>query len=296
MPARLCVHLHDEAAVVRLLDDGARVTLGRDPDSDVVVVHSSISRRHACLVHKPTGWSIEDLASKNGLRVDGERVAQQDLGAHCWFALGDVYCEFEILADAQRDILAQRAERKRYSSRVWVERIAAIDSGEQLLAQILTAVVELAECQRGFLLVGDGRGEMTMRARYNLRSEELAGSNFEGSRSALDRALRERRLVLMSAPDDRAWLKQQASVVAHGLRSLVCLPLEKEGLLVGAVYADSDVAGRLFTTLDAELLLAFGQQAALILAAAQIGGRLAAIATCLALGEIGVRSGSFLPD
>lgn len=296
MPARICVHLPDDAAVVRLLEDGARVTFGRDSSCEIVVVHASVSRRHACLAHNSTGWHIEDLASKNGLRIDGERVPRHDLGSHCWFAIGDVYCEFEVLAESQRDVLALRAERQRYSSRVWVERIAAADSGEQILAQTLTAVVELAECQRGFLLVGDGHGEMAVRARYNLLPDEVEGPHFEGSRGALERSLRERRMVMMSAPDDRAWLKQQASVVTRGLRSLVCLPLEKDGELVGAVYADSDAMGRMFTTLDAELLRAFSQHAALILAAAQVDGRLAAIASCLALGETGVRSGSSSKD
>jgi GAF domain-containing protein len=191
--------------------------------------------------------------------------------------VGDVYCEFEQLEESQREVLALHAERRRFSSRVWVERISVADSGEQLLAHILTAVVELAECQRGFLLVGDGHGEMTVRARYNLLAEDMSSGRFEGSRGALDKALRERRLVLMTAADDRAWLRQQASVVALGLRSLVCLPLEHDGELVGAVYADSDILGRVFTTLDAQLLRAFAQQAALTLAAARVDGRLAAL-------------------
>jgi hypothetical protein len=285
MPARLCVHIPDDAAVVRLLDDDARASLGRDDACDVVVVHPSVSRRHALLTRDAVGWHIEDLGSKNGLRVNGERVSRHDLGAHCWFALGDVYCEFEVLAESQREILAQHAERRRFSSRVWVERLAAADSGEQLLAQILTAVVELAECQRGFLLIGDGSGEMAVRACYNLDREDLGESRFEGSRSALDRALLERRLVMLTAADDRAWLRQQASVVALGLRSLVCLPLEHDGELVGAVYADSDMLGRVFTSLDAQLLRAFAQQAALTLAAARVDGRLAALSDCLALGQ-----------
>jgi hypothetical protein len=283
MPARLCVHLPDDAAVVRLLEDDARATLGRDSDCDIVVVHGSVSRRHARIYRDAIGWHLDDLDSKNGLRVDGERVRRHDLGAHCWFALGDVYCEFEQLAQSQRDVLAQHAERRRFSSRLWVERIAVADSGEQLLAHILTAVVELAECQRGFLLVGDGRGDMTVRARYNLLAEDMAGSRFEGSRSALEKALRERRLVLLTSSEDRAWLRQQASVVALGLRSLVCLPLEHDGELVGAVYADSDLLGRVFTTLDAQLLRAFAQDAALTLAAARVDGRLAALQQGLAL-------------
>ena len=125
---------------------------------------------------------------------------------------------------------------------------------------------------------------MQVRARYNLLPDEMAGNGFQGSRGALDRALRERRLVMLTAADDRAWLKHQASVVALGLRSLVCLPLEHDGELVGAVYADSDLLGRMFTTLDAQLLSAFAQQAALTLAAARVDGRLASLSDVLALG------------
>lgn len=283
MPARLCVHIPDDATIVRLLDDGAKATLGRDSECDVVVVHNSVSRRHAQIHHDAIGWHLNDLDSKNGVRVDGERVRDRSLGAHSWFAIGDVYCEFEVIPDARRDILAQHAERRRFSSRVWVERLAAANSGEELLAQVLTAVVELAECQRGFLLVGDGSGEMKVRARYNLHVDALEQEGFEGSKSALNRALRERRLVMLTAADDRAWLRQQASVVRLGLRSLVCLPLEHDGHLVGAVYADSDVVGRVFTTLDAQLLRAFAQQAALTLAVAQVDGRLSRLSEVINL-------------
>ena len=285
MPARLCVHIPDDAAVVRLLDDGARVSIGRDASCDVVAVHASISRRHAQLSHNALGWHIEDLGSKNGVRVDGERVQRATLGSHSWFSIGDVYCEFEVLEESQREILAQHAERRRYNSRVWVDRIASAESGEKLIAHILTAVVELAECQRGFLLVGDGHGEMTVRARYNLLAEDISDSKFDGSRSALERSLRERRLVMFTAADDHAWLKHQANVVALGLRSLVCLPLEHDSDLVGAVYADSDILGRVFTTLDAQLLRAFAEQAALTVSAARVDGRLAAISHVLSLGQ-----------
>jgi hypothetical protein len=285
MPARLSIHLPDDATLVRLLEDGTSVCIGRDSGCDIVVVHPSVSRRHAVVHHNAVGWRVEDLDSKNGLRVLGERVTRQELGPHSWFAVGDVYCEFEQLAEAQRNVLAQRAERQRFTSRVWVERIAAADSGEQLLAQVLTAVVELAECRRGFLLVGDGRGEMQVRARYNLGHDDVSHARFDGSRSALDRALRERRLVILGNAGDQTWLRQQASVVAQGLRGLVCVPLEKDGELVGAVYADSDASGRVFTTLDAELLRAFALQAALTLAAARLDGRLSEIAQCLSLGR-----------
>ncbi|UCF05308.1 MAG: FHA domain-containing protein [bacterium] len=50
-------------------------TLGRGPDCDIVIDHSSVSRLHARIYQDPFGrWIIEDLDSRNGVIVDGQRI------------------------------------------------------------------------------------------------------------------------------------------------------------------------------------------------------------------------------
>jgi hypothetical protein len=49
-------------------------TIGRSRDCDIVVDDAGISRRHADIRPGPDGWSIEDLASTNGVLVNGLRV------------------------------------------------------------------------------------------------------------------------------------------------------------------------------------------------------------------------------
>jgi GAF domain-containing protein len=89
----------------------------------------------------------------------------------------------------------------------------------------------------------------------------------------------------MDSRQDQAWLSAQASVVAGGLRSLVCLPLLNEGELLGAVYADTDDSSRRFTDLDAELMSALVDQATTALVAQQIEQQLLQMESWLNVGS-----------
>ncbi|NLT35783.1 MAG: FHA domain-containing protein [Gaiellales bacterium] len=63
---------------------GATMTLGRDPANDIVVDYDAVSRRHARLDRRDTGWEITDLGSTNGLRLLDQQVQ------HAALANGDV--------------------------------------------------------------------------------------------------------------------------------------------------------------------------------------------------------------
>jgi len=59
----------------RLLLSPRGAVLGRSRDCDVVVDDSGVSRRHAEVRPHANGWSIEDLGSTNGVRVNGLAVS-----------------------------------------------------------------------------------------------------------------------------------------------------------------------------------------------------------------------------
>ncbi len=58
----------------RLVLAPAGAVLGRSRECDVVLDDSGVSRRHAQIRPRDGGWTIEDLGSTNGLRVNGRRV------------------------------------------------------------------------------------------------------------------------------------------------------------------------------------------------------------------------------
>jgi Protein of unknown function (DUF3662)/FHA domain len=62
----------------RLLVPPRGAAVGRSRDCDIVLEDSSVSRRHAELRPRGSAWTVEDLGSTNGVRVNGQAVH----GAH----------------------------------------------------------------------------------------------------------------------------------------------------------------------------------------------------------------------
>lgn len=59
----------------------AKAVLGRDPSCDVVFpgISVGVSRRHAVIEREGTAWSITDMGSQNGTRVNGVPISTQPL-------------------------------------------------------------------------------------------------------------------------------------------------------------------------------------------------------------------------
>lgn len=275
MPAKLSIHVPTQPVAIHVVNDGAGVTLGRAPENDYVLAHDSVSRRHARLGNSADGrWFIEDLGSKNGIRVDGNRVARAELAPSQWLAIGDVFCEFERVGPEAVEHLHARAAHRRQSSQLWIDRISTTDSVDSLMDTLLRGIVEIAECRRGFLLVMDSTGTLRVRACHAMDKADLDCVAFSGSRSAVDRSIHEARAVYLSDRRDHDWLNDKASVIAHGIRALASLPLLSENRLLGVAYADTDDEAKIFSELDADLLEAFAARASGALAALEIDATL----------------------
>ncbi len=67
---------------VHRLDPEQTYVFGRDPGVDILVADAMASRRHAELIwteHRGGGWAAVDLASRNGVMVEGQRIAAPTL-------------------------------------------------------------------------------------------------------------------------------------------------------------------------------------------------------------------------
>ena len=62
--------------------------IGRASSNDVVLLEGRASRRHARLTRQGDGWQIEDLASANGTRVNGQPITRATIGEQDTIEIG----------------------------------------------------------------------------------------------------------------------------------------------------------------------------------------------------------------
>ncbi len=81
----------------RLLVPPGGGTVGRSRDCDVVLDDAGISRQHAAIRPGPDGWTVEDLGSTNGVRVNGAPLrGAQPLQPGDRVELGSTEIVFEV--------------------------------------------------------------------------------------------------------------------------------------------------------------------------------------------------------
>jgi len=287
MPARLTVHFPSRPARVLAVPDGARTVVGRDAGCDLVLEDERVSRRHAVIEASDAGdatgddWTIADLGSKNGTLVDGAPVARAPLSERSWISFGGLIARFERVAPGAETLDEERL--RRFTTSLAAQRGLSPSAGlPALLERLLASAIELAGAERGFVLLAGAGGELAVAARSGLSWAELASPGFGGSVGAVERALAAGRPVASADAAADADLGAQPSVVAGGIRALLCVPVRALERTIGAVYADSREPGAAFTELDLEILTALAAQAGLAIALARLREELDGLAERLA--------------
>ena len=87
-----------------VLEDGTRhvleterVTIGRQSGCTITIRDTNVSREHAQLRRRPNGWTIRDLGSTNGTKLNGVRVENEQMLANGdVIMLGAMKVTFEI--------------------------------------------------------------------------------------------------------------------------------------------------------------------------------------------------------
>lgn len=283
MPARLTVYFSASPARVYLLPDSRPSVVGRDPGCDVVLDDDRVSRRHATLTCEGTRWSATDAGSKNGLLIDGLPVTPSDNGSlnslkeRSWLSFGGLIARFERLRESVERPEEERL--RRFSTSLEIRR--GLDPGAGLavlLPRVVVSMLELTNAERGFLLLAGAAGDLEVAAHAGSSWEDFGTREFSGSLSAVQRVLATGGPVVHADARADAEFGERPSILATGIRALLCVPVHALDRLIGVLYADSRQPGAAFTELDLELLQALAVQAGLAIAVARLDGELKGLA------------------
>jgi pSer/pThr/pTyr-binding forkhead associated (FHA) protein len=84
MPAQLLALMEGP----NILLDKPILLFGRHPECDVQLHSRKVSRRHCCVAQVSDYFVVRDLGSTNGVRINGQRVAEGRLNAGDELAIG----------------------------------------------------------------------------------------------------------------------------------------------------------------------------------------------------------------
>ncbi|HVH42963.1 MAG TPA: FHA domain-containing protein [Labilithrix sp.] len=132
--------------------DGA--VIGRAPDADLMLLEEGVSRKHAKVAIDPVTEDVwlEDLGSKNGLVVDGKRVARVRVG------LTDVV---ELGRAALTLVRLQSSERLSSNMRIFAAHEAAVILSKPEFVAMLRLTSRTLERAFTVVLVAPAKGSVT---------------------------------------------------------------------------------------------------------------------------------------
>jgi adenylate cyclase len=138
-----------------------------------------------------------------------------------------------------------------------------------VLAEVIDTLIRITGAERAFLMLRE-EAELKTRVARNWDRSTIGSGDEAISRTIVERvvALGEPILTTNAQADPR--FAGQQSIVAHHLRSILCVPLKVKGEVTGVIYTDNRGRDALFSESDRKLVAAFADQAAVALENARL--------------------------
>ncbi|MDW8298100.1 MAG: GAF domain-containing protein [Anaerolineae bacterium] len=140
-----------------------------------------------------------------------------------------------------------------------------------VLNEVMDTVITLTRAERGYLMLRNPQtGELEFTVARNIEHRTLMENEFIISRTIVaDVARTGVPIVTTDAGADERFDSQQ-SVIRHGLRSILCVPLLLKETVTGVIYADNRIKSGIFGKQELQLLQNFANQAAVAIENARL--------------------------
>ena len=258
-----------------------RVSVGRSSSAELCFPEDAgLSRQHFAFEPEGDDWTVQDLGSKNGTFVNniplkakliltpGDRItaghlvivyapdASKQAQGVVVFEGGDnsAPTTSTVVTSLEGALSNQTLAFERVGPKGSAPLQALIRAGqelsenrplEELFQVILDLAIQAVNAQRGVLLLLEGE-ELMPRAHK--------GEGFRISTAVRDKVLREKSSVLVRDAQLDDAFKGRMSIVEQKVHTMMAVPLQTKGRIIGLIYVDSPFVLREFTKDDLNLL------------------------------------------
>jgi serine phosphatase RsbU (regulator of sigma subunit) len=271
--------------------------LGRQSDNDLVLLDNRISRRHARIVKDDEGYLLEDVGSRHGTFVNGEKIgAAHRLKTGDQISLGvtDAYALSFGVEEAVLPKLLEKFEKASGESSApqlhhlslllqMAQMMLRAPALEEVLTALLDSAVQLTQSDRGLLFLKEGNGELELRLARGKGGVYLSPQVNDFSRTVIQRVAYsgQEEVILEEEASGRATM--ETGILRTGARSIVAVPLQKLPMadstgetfvgrapeLLGLLYLDSRSQAAV-TGLDRQVLQTLAVEGATVIENARL--------------------------
>jgi phosphoserine phosphatase RsbU/P len=274
-PARLVVHDGDASRTVVI--DPLPFTIGRQNDLSLTLTNAQVSRQHAAIYHDMDGYFVQDLGSRHGILVNGERKQTARLSPGDRIQLGTSGIVLVFLTEHEHS--STRALLSRIStapSATELEKLslflqaAQSFNGTRVLDDVLATMIEytlrLTGAERGFVFLGDSPEKLALRSGLSSDGQPLEDDSKISHSILHDAARSGHEFIIGDVSGDGQPIGRQ-SAVAHELRSVIAIPLRGRNSerLLGLLYLDSRLRTSTLNRVGRDILSAIASEAANLL-------------------------------
>jgi serine phosphatase RsbU (regulator of sigma subunit)/pSer/pThr/pTyr-binding forkhead associated (FHA) protein len=285
-----------------------KTVFGRNPECQVVIAGTAVSRAHAHIVRAGGKFFIEDLESRNKTFVNNQELAPRklvELKDNDRIKICDFLCTFHagpankpLPPDLQRPEEAE-AEPEDLNSTTTVEATVSSTASNVLLetqpAEKLKALLEISnnlsktleldsllpkivdslfqlfkQADRGFIILSDPTAKRLIPKVIKTR-RQLDDTNARFSRRIVNQCMETVQAILSDDASSDSRFAMSQSIADFRIRSVMCAPLwSQDGKGFGVMQLDTQDRSKKFTQDDLSVLMAVAGQASIALENAKL--------------------------
>lgn len=141
---------------------------------------------------------------------------------------------------------------------------------DEVLNKLMDEVIAALHAERGFIMLRAVEGGLEFRVARGMNQTDIEDPEFQISRSVVDKTAESGQGILTSDAQLDARFNMRQSIMAKGLRAILCVPIKIKDQQIGIIYVDNRLRAGIFTTDDLDLLNSIASSAAIAIENARL--------------------------